>query len=64
MKTKIKVLWGIRAGNEDWQEELLSEGDPSNFEKIKAMAERDGFDRFRVALIDLTLPPDFAKVVR
>lgn len=56
------VLLGVRNGNEDWQEELLSTN-PATFEAVKAISARDGFGRFRVATIDLTTPPDFRKSI-
>ena len=52
------VLWGVRSGNEDWQEEILSTN-PARFEAIKSIAAKDGFGRFRVAIVDLSQPPNF-----
>jgi len=58
-----KVLFGVKNGNEDWQEELLSTN-PMRFEEIKTLASNDGFGRFRVATIDLSKKPDFTKTLR
>lgn len=52
------VLWGVRNGNEDWQEEILSTN-PQRFEEIKKMAAKDGFGRFRTATVNLDTPPNF-----
>ena len=57
------VLYGVKAGDEDWQEQILSTA-PENFKRIKELAAKDGFGRFRVARIDLTAPPDFGKTVQ
>ncbi len=57
------LLYGVRNGNEDWQEELLTTN-PDAFERVKELAAADGFGRFRVATIDLSVPPDFTKVLR
>lgn len=53
-----KVLYATRIGNEDWQEELLTEKEEL-FYQAKTWASANGFDRFRVAEIDLDVPPDF-----
>lgn len=58
----VKVLFAVRIGNEDWQEELITE-DASKIEAATAWAKAHGFDRFRVAEIDDS-PPDFAKTVK
>jgi hypothetical protein len=60
--TKEMVLFGVRHGDEDWQEVVLST-QPERFEEVKAMAARDGWGRFRVATIDLTTSPDFRKTI-
>ena len=57
----IKVLYGVRIGNEDWQEEILTET-ADRIEAAKAWALQNGFDRLRVATIDLSKPPDFRNV--
>ena len=62
MKKEV-ILYGVRNGNEDWQEELLCT-QPKRFEEVKGMAKKDGFGRFRIAEIDLSIVPDFGKTVR
>jgi len=57
------VLWGVRNGDEDWKETVLCT-QPERFDEVKIMATRDGWGRFRVATIDLTVAPDFTKAVR
>lgn len=63
MKPREFVLFGVKNGNEDWQEEVLATN-PEAFEAVKEIAARDGFGRFRVAVLDLRQPPDFAKCIR
>ncbi len=58
-----RVLFGVKNGNEDWQEELLCTI-PDKFEQVKVLAGEAGFNRFREATIDLSAPPDFAKTIR
>jgi len=54
------ILWGVRVGAPDWDEEILTTK-PEHIEPVKEWAARNGFDRFRVARIDLSVPPDFGK---
>lgn len=63
MENAATVLWGVKEGDEDWMETILST-QPERFEAVKAMAARDGWGRFRVATIDLTTTPDFTKAVK
>lgn len=56
------VLYGLRVGAEDWQEELITTN-PLKIEEATAWAKTQGFDRFRVAHIDLSQKPDFGKTV-
>lgn len=56
------VLYGTRDGDEDWQEELLSTK-PDRFEAVKKIARTHGFRRFRIATIDLSVAPDFRRIL-
>jgi hypothetical protein len=60
---KTKVLWATKIGDEDWQEELITE-QPEQIEAASRWAIANGFDRLRVAEIDESVPPDFAGTVR
>ena len=58
------ILYAVKVGNEDWQEELITTADASDKEKLsnaKAWAESQGFDRFRVAAFDGSAP-DFTRI--
>jgi hypothetical protein len=60
---KIKILFAVKIGAEDWEEQLITEVE----DKIPAAstwAIANGFDRLRVAEIDLTEKPDFRKAVK
>ena len=59
----MKVLWGTRRGNEEWQEELITEIE-SNIPAAQEWAKIAGFDRLRVAEIDIGIPPDFRQTLR
>lgn len=60
------ILWGVKKGKEDWQEEILSTQckTTEDLTQIKDRASRDGFGRFRVSeMEDIPTVPDFSKVV-
>lgn len=59
-------MYGLPKGaSESWQEVLLltSITSEAQIEQCKALASRDGYHSFRVAVIDLSAPPNFAKTV-
>jgi hypothetical protein len=58
----MKTLWATQIGAEDWQEELITEVE-EDIEKASAWAIENGFDRLRIADIDLTVIPDFAATI-
>ena len=58
-----RILYGTRKGAPAWQEEIITNQE-KRFDEAKAWAKRNGFDRFRVAEIDLTVAPDFTKAIR
>jgi hypothetical protein len=60
------VLYGLPKGATERYEEvlLLTNATPAMIEKAKALASKDGFHSFRVASIDLTIPPDFTRSVK
>ena len=59
------VLYGLPEHATEQYEEilLLSNATPEQIERVKVLATRDGFHSFRVARIDLSMPPDFRKVL-
>lgn len=59
---KVKALFAVKVGNEDWQEELITE-QPHLMEKARAWATENGFDRFRVVEFNQNELPDFAGTV-
>jgi len=60
---KESILWGIKKGDPDWMQEIIT-NDKRNFEKAKAWAKRNGFDRFRIAEIDTSKAPDFTNTLQ
>lgn len=60
------VLYGLPRGATERYEEvlLLTNATPDLIEKVKALASKDGFHSFRVAVIDLSTPPDFRKTIK
>ena len=64
---KVITVWGLPKGTtERWQEALLAEScrNAADVEKVKRAASADGWHSFRVAVVDLTVAPDFRKAVR
>ena len=57
------ILYGVKNCEDAWKETILSTN-PKRFDEIKILAAKDGWGRFRVAVIDLTTPPDFTKAVK
>jgi hypothetical protein len=59
------VLYGLPKGSTERYEEelLLSNATPELIERVKDLAAKDGFHSFRVAVIDLTMLPDFRRAV-
>lgn len=62
---KETILYGIPKGETERYMEvlLLTNATPEKIERVKALAARDGFHSFRVAVIDLSTPPDFTKTI-
>lgn len=58
-----QVLFAVRTGNEDWQEELITEV-PDKIAAASTWALANGFDRLRVATINLNKRPDFATTLK
>lgn len=58
-----KVLFGVKVGDEAWKETVLCT-QPARFAEVKKLAAKDGWGRFRIATIDLSVPPDFSKGVK
>ena len=63
---KETILYGIPKGATERYEEvlLLTNATPEKIEQVKVLASRDGFHSFRVAVVDLSVPPDFARSVK
>lgn len=59
---KLKILFGIRKGAPDYAEELITEK-PERIDAAREWAKGQGFDRFRIAQIDLSQAPDFKGAV-
>ena len=58
----MKILWAVRDGNEDWEEELITEVEDRIPAAVK-WAKANGFDRLRIATVDLSVKPDFRNVL-
>jgi hypothetical protein len=59
------TLWGVKKGEPDYMEDLLYVSNTKeNFDKVKQMASKDGYNRFRVSKVDMMEKPDFTKAIR
>lgn len=58
----MKILYGVRIGDEDWQESIITEVE-ARIPAATAWAKANGFDRLRVADIVEGAAPDFAGTV-
>lgn len=56
-----QILYGVKQGEEDWKEDILSTN-PKNFERIKDLAAKDGYGRFRIAIYNGEAP-DFGSAI-
>jgi hypothetical protein len=56
------VLWATKKGEEDWQEQLITEQE-DKIEQAARWAKENGFDRLRISNINLNERPDFAGTV-
>lgn len=59
---KQTILYGVKIGEPNYMEQIISIY-PAEFTKAKKWATDNGFDRFRIAEIDLTTLPDFKKTL-
>ncbi len=57
----MKVLFAVRKGDEDWQEQLITEVE-SRIYAASAWAFANGFNRLRIATFD-DKAPDFTKTI-
>ena len=60
---KETVLFAVKKGEPDWAEQVIT----NRLHKIKEAKEwavENGFDRLRVAEIDMETPPDFLSAVK
>jgi len=60
---KTKALFAVKVGQPDYMEELITDK-AEMIERAKEWALKNGFDRLRIAVIDLDTPPDFTKTIK
>ena len=58
-----KVLFAVKIGEADWKEVMLTNKE-ERFEDAQKWGKENGFDRFRIAEIDITKKPDFTKTIK
>lgn len=58
----MKILFAVRIGNPDWQEELITEVE-DRITDARKWAKQNGFNRFRIAEIDLDEKLNFANLI-
>lgn len=65
---KETLLYGCKIGEPNYMEEILYQckGYVNHDEvmtKGKAWAAKNGYDRLRISVVDLSIPPDFKKSI-
>ena len=58
----MKILFGVKTGEADWQEQLITE-DEARITAASVWAKQNGFDRLRVATIIDGEIPDFVGTI-
>ena len=58
----MQILFAVRIGEPDWAEVLITE-QSDKIGQASEWALANGFDRLRVADVDLASPPDFTPTV-
>lgn len=59
----MKILYGVRKNKKEHEEEIITENE-KEIKRAKEWALKNGFDRFRIASIDLESKPDFTKSIK
>ena len=67
--TTETILWGCKKGQPDYMEEILYQckgytNETELMAKGKQWADSNGYDRLRIAKIDLSTKPDFIKTIK
>lgn len=62
MKKIESVLFAVKVGEPSYMEEVICTK-PEHFENAKKWAKENGFDRLRIAHIDVNEKPDFRKTI-
>jgi hypothetical protein len=57
------ILYATRKGRPDYMEEIITTN-PKHFGAARKWAESNGYDRIRVSVIDLSIPPNFANTIQ
>ncbi len=58
----MRILYGIKRGNKDYEEEIITEYE-ERIEEAKKWALNNNYDRLRVAEVNLEEKPDFIKAI-
>jgi len=58
-----KILYGTLKGDPVWKEQIITNQE-QHFNEARVWAERNGFNRLRIAEIDLSMPPDFTTCIK
>lgn len=62
------LLYGCKIGEPNYMEEILYQckgwvNKDEVMAKGKIWAEKNGYDRLRISIVDLSIPPNFAKTI-
>lgn len=59
----MKVLFAVKKGQPNYMEELITENE-NHIENAKKWAIKNGFDRLRIAEIDMNKKPNFINTIK
>lgn len=62
MQTETKVLYATKIGQPDYMEDFITDNQ-AHIERAKQWCLNNGYDRIRIAIIDLSTKPDFTKTI-
>jgi hypothetical protein len=59
---KESILYAVKVGEPDYMEQVITTK-PEHFAAAAEWARQNGFDRIRIAVIDLAEKPDFTQTI-
>lgn len=58
----MEIMFAVKRGEPSYKEQIITENE-NRFEAARAWCKANGFDRIRIANIDLSTTPDFRETI-